>query len=293
LKEVNWESMSRIRQWEVASGSVIYTSTPAYPPLSTAHVYFSRGAEVVFYETGVLSGGRTTERHYSLYDGRTGERICLLTLPKKGPVLGLQTTRPAIVTLHDDSLLSYDISHLIPAPPKPAPISETTARRLWDDLASNDIHTARAAVWALAAAPAQSLPLLAKRLQAVEPVPAKRLNTLIGELDNDDFETRSRASADLARLGLRADRAVRAAFAKTDSQEAKRRLQALIRRLDQPLMNQGDLRTLRAIEVLEHIGSDSARHVLRLLSAGALGAIETEEAKASLARLARKPRPSK
>ncbi len=64
------------------------------------------------------------------------------------------------------------------------------------------------------------------------------------------------------------------------------------RRLAQVLTNLSDrlspetLRTIRAITVLEQIGTPEAKAVLETLARGAPGARETEEARASLERLA-------
>ncbi len=49
------------------------------------------------------------------------------------------------------------------------------------------------------------------------------------------------------------------------------------------------LRALRAIEMLEHIGTQEARQVLERLAKGASEARLTQEAKASLERLALRP----
>jgi hypothetical protein len=48
------------------------------------------------------------------------------------------------------------------------------------------------------------------------------------------------------------------------------------------------LRTLRAIQALERIGTTEARHVLRQLTSGARAARETREANKALERLARR-----
>jgi hypothetical protein len=47
------------------------------------------------------------------------------------------------------------------------------------------------------------------------------------------------------------------------------------------------LQRLRAVQVLERIGSPEARQILEALAKGAPGARETREAQASLSRLAR------
>jgi hypothetical protein len=71
------------------------------------------------------------------------------------------------------------------------------------------------------------------------------------------------------------------------SLERRRRLDALLQRLVVP---SGDrLGELRAVEVLERIGTREAEHLLKKLAKGAPEARLTREAKASLQRLAKRP----
>lgn len=53
-----------------------------------------------------------------------------------------------------------------------------------------------------------------------------------------------------------------------------------------------NLRRIRAIEVLEHIGTADARAVLQSLAKGAAESRSTQEAKTALERLARRAQPS-
>jgi hypothetical protein len=58
-----------------------------------------------------------------------------------------------------------------------------------------------------------------------------------------------------------------------------------LQKLEGPITSPQRLQALRAVEVLEHIGSPEAIKVLEYLSQGAPGARLTQEAKASLDRL--------
>jgi hypothetical protein len=69
------------------------------------------------------------------------------------------------------------------------------------------------------------------------------------------------------------------------SLEARRRLEALLQRLESPITSTETLRRLRAVEALEHIGSPEARQVLQTLTEGAPQALLTREAKTALKRL--------
>lgn len=74
------------------------------------------------------------------------------------------------------------------------------------------------------------------------------------------------------------------------SDEARRRVEALLARPRQ-LRNSEVLRSFRALEVLDQIGTPEAQAVLQELAEGAPEAHLTREARASLARLAGRPRP--
>ena len=60
-----------------------------------------------------------------------------------------------------------------------------------------------------------------------------------------------------------------------------------MRKLQEPITAPATLRSLRSIEVLENIGTLEARQVLETLSKGAAEARLTQEAEASLKRLAK------
>jgi hypothetical protein len=87
----------------------------------------------------------------------------------------------------------------------------------------------------------------------------------------------------LADLGENVEPALRQAATRATSLELRRRIEQLLARLP----SAKDMQMLRAIEVLEHIGSSDGRQLLRRLAAGIPEARLTQEARASLARLAK------
>jgi hypothetical protein len=160
-------------------------------------------------------------------------------------------------------------------------------QRLWQDLAGADAAAAYRALGALVAAPGQAVPFLAERLRPAKGVTPERLARLIADLDSDTFKERDRAFRELDRLGEVAERALKKALAAPPSAEAFRRAKVLLEKLD--VRNSPErLRSLRAVEALEHIGTAEARAVLQTLARGAAEARLTEEAKASLGRLAKR-----
>jgi RNA polymerase sigma factor (sigma-70 family) len=158
--------------------------------------------------------------------------------------------------------------------------------RLWAELGGTDGVRAYRAGWALAAA-RQTAAFLAERLRAVPPVERERLTRLIAELDSDRFAVRSRASKELEQLGELAEPAMRQALAGKPAPEVRSRLKMLLELVASRAPSAEQLRDLRAVEVLEHLGTPAARQVLTALSQGASGASLTREARASLQRLSR------
>src|SRR5262249_49482849 len=141
----------------------------------------------------------------------------------------------------------------------------------------------------LIADPERSLPYLKKRMQVVPPADADRLARLIADLDSDAFATRDAASRDLTHLGADAEPALRAARAKVTSREARARIERLLEALRQEpeKLSPEELAHVRAIQVLERIGTKEARELLKRLAEGAAGSPRTRDAREALQRLER------
>jgi hypothetical protein len=115
---------------------------------------------------------------------------------------------------------------------------------------------------------------------------AGRWRKLLGDLGSDDFAVRTAADRELQGLVGGLDPAlVRGALETNPPLEVRLRLKRLLARAT--LLAAGEpLREVRAVAVLERVGSPAARRVLRRLSGGEPKARLTGEAKASLGRLA-------
>jgi hypothetical protein len=193
----------------------------------------------------------------------------------------------------EDTILIGDLAELLHGG---RPVPPATARELpalWEDLGGADAAAAYRAVYCLAAAPGLAVPLLRERLRPVAAPGRDRIAAWIADLDSSDFKNRERATAELERLEEAALPALQQALKGNPSAEVKRRLEQLVSRLAQPLPAGAELRALRGVVVLEHIGSPEARRVLEALAAGDPGARLTQEAKASLRRLATRSAPDR
>jgi hypothetical protein len=103
------------------------------------------------------------------------------------------------------------------------------------------------------------------------------------------FKKREAAQQAIARAGELVEPALRRALESVRDPEVRRRLTDLRDRIPHPETRPEQLRDLRAIEVLEHIQGAEARSLLRELTKGTPEARLTQEAKASLERLAKRP----
>jgi WD40 repeat protein len=158
---------------------------------------------------------------------------------------------------------------------------------LWADLASPDAPKGQAAVWTLAAAPRDSVPFLAKHLRPAVLPDDEQLTRWVADLDSVVFADREKATRELERQGEVAESRLRKALADNPSPEMRRRIEALLNKLQGPLTSPESLRSIRAIEVLEHISSPKTRNVLEALAKGPSEARLTREAQAALQRLKR------
>jgi hypothetical protein len=127
--------------------------------------------------------------------------------------------------------------------------------------------------------------LVKEQLKPAASTDIKRINELIGQLDDDNFTVRQQATTELEKLGSGAESALRKAVESTSSAEVRLRAQRLLERLDTPQTSATWARTGRAIEVLEQLRTPESRAFLQTLAEGDPEARLTQEARAALARM--------
>ncbi len=165
------------------------------------------------------------------------------------------------------------------------PLTAPELKRLWETLADGGAAEAHAAIWALVAAPEQSVSFLRQSLRPVGEVAAPLLRSWIAGLDSDRYAEREMAQVQLQRYADAAESFLRQARdGKKLSLEARRRIEKLLAGSaeESPTV----LRLERAVAVLEHVATSEARQVLGELSRGAPQARLTRLAQAALERLA-------
>jgi len=158
----------------------------------------------------------------------------------------------------------------------------------WADLASNDGGKAYTAMRLLRADPPRSLPFLQKHLTPKDAGPdPKKVKQLIADLDADEFKKRESAAKELEDLGEAVEPALREALAAKPSLEVTRRLERLLKRLEEQrqTLTAEQQRDVRAVRVLEQVGTPEAKKLLGALSKKASGWWVKREARAALDRL--------
>jgi RNA polymerase sigma factor (sigma-70 family) len=185
----------------------------------------------------------------------------------------------------DTTVLTWDLTGLDEPRPGRAPRLQPRVREtLWTDLAGKDASLAFAALRKLCACPEQAVSLIKERVRPQKPADPGRLERLLADLRSDRFGRRQRAQSELARLGGLAEPVLRKALLDDPPLGVRQRLERLLTLLRQPPPG-GPLRELRAVEVLELIGSPAARQVLKTLAGGAPDARLTREARRASRRL--------
>jgi WD40 repeat protein len=188
----------------------------------------------------------------------------------------------------DTTVLIWDVTGLVAeGRPDTAKLSPRKLEELRTDLASGDASRANIAIWTLAAVPRQAVLLFRDQLQPVVAADPERAARLMADLNSDAFAVRDKATNELQKIGEGALPALRKALAGQPAPEVRGRVEQLLERLVG--WSPERLYALRAVEVLERIGSPEARQVLEALAGGVPGAWLTGEAKASLERLTHRP----
>jgi WD40 repeat protein len=191
----------------------------------------------------------------------------------------------------DTTLLLWDWAQLRRQAQAPKGAPAPAARdALWADLAGDNAARAYEAIKALAASPDETVALFKARLQPVAAVDSAHLKKLLDDLDHQQFARRQEAEKELVKLGEVAAKAIKDRLAAERSPEMKPRLEKLLAKVESETLAPTVLQALRAIEVLELIGTPAARQVLQRLAGGAAGHRVTVEARSTLARLNKQAR---
>jgi WD40 repeat protein len=185
----------------------------------------------------------------------------------------------------DGIVFLWNLAHAI-RPYCPLKAKETMAE-LWDDLLRPNVPAAWAAIVALSELP-EAVDFLHENMQPTQRVSGNEIEPLIRSLASISYGERERASHALALFGELALPHLEQALETDLTLEARRRVQTLMDRTRSNVRRTPTfdvLRQLRAIAVLEHIGTSEAIKLLQELAVRPAAPWQSLAATAALARL--------
>ncbi len=250
---------------------------------STTALAFSPSGRVLAISGGIEKGSIDSAPSFELhlFETISGQEIRQIDAPQ-GTVYSLAfgaDGRTLASGGADSTILLWDLTgQATTGASKPVPLTAKALEQMWSDLAATDAARGDQAIWALVFSPKQCLPLLKERVLA-KPAPAEQAAKLIADLDSETFAVRQKAAKALDDLGEAAEAAVRKALGSNPALEVRERLEQFLKKRDTEV-----IRRLRAIEVLEQIGTAEARQVLDALAKGSTNPRVLEAAKAALDR---------
>jgi len=157
----------------------------------------------------------------------------------------------------------------------------------WREMGHGDASFAYRAIRGMIAVPQQAAPFLQARLSPLTRAQPEQVRGWINALDDRIFKTREDAAQSLAEQFELAEPLMRELLTKQLSTEAHRRLQQILQIAAGGGMIAHQLQVLRALEILEGIGTTESKQVIEKMARGDSGFKITRDAKAALARLNR------
>ena len=223
-----------------------------------------------------------------LWDAFTGKQIGKLE-GHRGDICSLCFSpdgRYLVSGSADTTILIWDYRRRISPPAAETnDLTPERLRELWQDLQASDADRGYRAVAALVLAPTQAVRLLQEKMRPASNARDDHYQSWIKDLDDERFETREKATAELSTVGELAEPVLRRALTKPISLETKARIRNLLEKMPLSLPSSDWLVTVRGLEILERIGTPQARELVEQLSKGLTESAQTREAVRSLERM--------
>lgn len=274
LKISDEESSVRLRIWDAQTKKLLAQFNPQQ--MHPEYARFSANGRVI------LINGYNMISAWEVATGR--ERVRFKGHFSRVSAVGFTPDGRGIVSGGDDSqVFLWDYTKRCPdgiwTTVKHTPEQQVS---LWKSLASDDGAESHRAIWELVADPEGTAKFLDERLQPAKLPEAAFLSKCIDRLSGTTFADREKATNELRAFGDMILTQLRAARKKTNDAELRERLDRIIQELEQPAIANSQLQQVRAVEVLETIGTKEAKLVLEKLARGEASARLTREAKFTL-----------
>jgi hypothetical protein len=269
-----------IELWEVASGQ-------QRGEIRTPHGLVRALALAPDSQTLVSSGSDQQVRLWSLASGReivrfTGHTGSVWSVAFAGDGKRIASGG------EDGEMLAWDVGGRIGEEPGSlkGPWRADQEDGYWNALADRDAAAAYQAIRALVASPKQAAPLLEHLLRPVLPPDERQLDGLIALLASGNEGTRTSIRQRLEDQREAAEPRLLAALEKDPRPALRREIEQLRKQPAWPVRSPERLRSLRAVEVLEHLNTAASLRQLIGLSEGAPQSLLTRKARAARERSA-------
>jgi WD40 repeat protein len=241
--------------------------------------------DLAFSPNGRLLAGATVDGPIIVWDVLDGQELAYLKghRAEATSVSWSPDGKRLVSGSADLTILVWDAEPWLAKAAQPAPkLTAEALEALWQDLATGWAHTAIAQ---LVRAPKDAVPLLRQKLLVTAPKDLARMRALLADLNSDKFAVRNQAQVELEKLGDLALPLLEKVLANKPTLEVRQRVDKVLAKLEKPPVVAVCLQQMRALAVLEMIGSDEAKALVDLLAGGDPDAWLTREAQAVKQRL--------
>ncbi len=278
LCSASWDGTARVH--EVSTGREVLTLRPRSAAWAALLIPGRRMVALACADGGIR-----------IHDSWTGVELATLS-GHRAPATALACSRDGRLLYSasiDTTVLGWDIERV---PVRPCKGKEPrTSEACWSDMESDSASAAHLAMSELAAGGEEAVGFVARRLgHPAPPGDPAALSPLLERLNADDVAVRQEASNGLEALGRDSLPLVQVALRSSLSEEARERVVSILDVLEPSIgwPDSGeDLRRMRAIRVLEAIGSQAARKTLADVVARPNSLREMQAAERAAARLVR------
>lgn len=230
------------------------------------------------------------DREIWVWNAYTGVKIVAFTGHENGTTFfAFSPDSKSIATAgYDGTVLIWNLSSKVQKLTPPVVRSSQEAQQAWEALKKPDSKTAYQAMNVLTLTPNFTVQKAKEELHAVTGLTQGQLAQLLGDLDSPQFNLREQATKELKEGEDQVIPALQKLLEGKPSLELKRRAQSILDSIYHGQPSAEALLHLRAIEVLERIGTKPVQIVLETIAQGNSLSQRTKAARAALERLQKK-----